>query len=168
MYGPPYLVSNNCRHALLENYSFVCNRTGLLSTPPRWLIPETVPPKVAERSMLHATVLLHISLAFVIQLAGIGSAVVSFLIALGVGVGVAAGIISDFMSGNLGEGNRVPPIVSAQYLLSMSCSVTNIPKSRLTSSALYCHLRMGFNWPQEHWTSSFLSYVVLGILPRKC
>jgi len=159
-YGPPYSVSNNCgwfytviiihsQHLLIHYH-----RTGLFSIPPRWLIPETVPTKVVERSMLHASLLLHIFLAFIIQLAGIGSAVVSFLISVGLGIGIAVGIMTDFMSGDLGKGKRVPAIVSVQSF-SIFASLLNLPKPRLTSSALYCHLRMEFNWLQERWTSSF-------------
>jgi hypothetical protein len=90
--------------------------TALFTTPSEILIPAKVVPQQKEIALLHADLLLYAALAVVIQFLGIGSAVIFFIISLGVGVGVAIGLVSEYANGTLGEGRRIPPIVSTDKL----------------------------------------------------
>ena len=78
------------------------------------LIPAKVPPQHRETALLHATLLLHVFLAVLIQFMGIGSAVIFFVISLGLGFGFAIGIILDYMDKTAGNGKSVSPIVRVE------------------------------------------------------
>jgi hypothetical protein len=75
-----------------------------------------VVPQQKETALLHANLLLYAALAVVIQFMGVGSAVIFFIISLGVGIGVAVGLAAEYANGTLGEGKRIPPIVSTDKL----------------------------------------------------
>lgn len=73
-------------------------------------------PQQKEVALLHANLLLYAALAVAIQFMGVGSAVVFFIISLGVGLGTAVGLVVEFTNGTFGKGRRVPPIVSTRDL----------------------------------------------------
>lgn len=90
------------------------------------MIPKTTPAKDVERSLVHASLLLHAFLAVVIQLLGVGSAVVFFLVALGLGVGVIGGLVSDFMNGRLGANERISSLVSLHFSLNLDTLIAHL------------------------------------------
>ncbi|CCA75676.1 hypothetical protein PIIN_09666, partial [Serendipita indica DSM 11827] len=71
---------------------------ALLSPAPSMLVPKTIPSELAERLILYAVLLLNAYLAVVVQFAGIGSAIVFFLISMGIGSAVALGLLMDSFS----------------------------------------------------------------------
>lgn len=99
---------------------------ALFTTPPKMLIPGNVPSKQRELALLHAALLFHVSLAVVIQFLGVGSAVVFFIISLGIGLGITAGFIVDYSEGTNSVSHGVRPIVSSAVYDHNKCIKHNV------------------------------------------
>ena len=88
------------------------------------LVPKTIPPAVAERITVHAVLLLNAYLATIIQFAGIGSAVVFFLISAGVGGAVALGRVLDMLTRQ--PRIRLHPLVRRPRIVSAFFNLTTL------------------------------------------
>ncbi|KAG8877791.1 hypothetical protein FRC20_010042 [Serendipita sp. 405] len=85
---------------------------ALISPPFGTLIPRSVPNAMSERSLVHGALLLNAFLAVIVQSTGIGSAVLPMLLSVGIGSGVAVGLLLEWQSGeNEKEEGTIHPVV---------------------------------------------------------